>query len=144
MTEDKTAARKLVEADIKETARWLLHETGVPTECVVAEHGILPADLPAGDGTGLFIPITIGTRDNLTKAEAHSSAALWRNVKQRYPKAEVYAHLVGYDQDPRELYEFPEVRRFMRWWARAAGLDERRAGPATRCFAPTRGLWRVR
>jgi hypothetical protein len=32
--------------------------------------------------------------------------------------------IAGYDQDPRELWELAEVRRFVRRWARAAGLGD--------------------
>jgi hypothetical protein len=35
--------------------------------------------------------------------------------------------IAGYDQDPRELWEIVEVRRFVRRWARFVGLTD----PAT-------------
>jgi hypothetical protein len=79
---------------------------------------------PEGDGTGAFFPVTIGTRDELTKAAAACYAARWREATARYPKAVFYLQLLGYDTDPRELWEFPEVRRYVRRWARLAGLSE--------------------
>jgi hypothetical protein len=31
--------------------------------------------------------------------------------------------IAGYDDDPREIWEFPEVCRYVRQWAKATGLD---------------------
>jgi hypothetical protein len=82
------------------------------------------SDWPEGDGTGIFIPFTIGYRDNLSKAEAAHCAKGWREVTARYPKASFYFNILGYDDDPRELWEFAEIRRYVRRWARLAGLND--------------------
>jgi hypothetical protein len=31
--------------------------------------------------------------------------------------------LLGYDDDPREVWEFHDARRYVRWWAKFAGLN---------------------
>jgi hypothetical protein len=68
--------------------------------------------------------VVIGTRDALTKAEAAYCATMWREATARYPKATFNICVLGYDADPRELWEIPEVRRHVRHWARLAGLDD--------------------
>ena len=35
--------------------------------------------------------------------------------------------LLGYNDDPREVWEFHDARRYLRWWARYAGMND----PAT-------------
>ena len=72
----------------------------------------------------LFIPINIGLRHKLTKDAAKTCAAMWLEATKRYPKAFYVISIVGYDEDPRELWEFEEVRRYIRWFARFAGLNE--------------------
>jgi hypothetical protein len=39
------------------------------------------------------------------------------------PGAATSLHITGYDDDPREIYEFPEVTRYVRRFARAANID---------------------
>jgi hypothetical protein len=36
----------------------------------------------------------------------------------------IHVAIAGYDRDPKELWEFAEVRRFVRRWARSAGLGD--------------------
>jgi hypothetical protein len=79
---------------------------------------------PPGDGEGMLIPITIGARGNLSKAEARTGAAMWREVTKRYPKGYFVICLLGYNADPREVWEFRDARRYVRWWARFAGVDD--------------------
>lgn len=124
MAEDKDAAHKAAERDVAGFAQQLKQlstEHDIPVDVVSAEAGVLP-DIP-GDGEGCWFPFSIGTRDRLTKEEARMSAQFYRRVRQRYPKAKLYINILGYDQDPREIWEFPEVRRFFRWWVRFAELD---------------------
>jgi hypothetical protein len=66
----------------------------------------------------------IGIRGNLTNTEVNRCVAMWREVTARYPKAVFVLQFVGYDDDPRELWEFPEVCRYVRRWARSAGLSD--------------------
>jgi hypothetical protein len=63
-------------------------------------------------------------RGQLSKTEARKAAKMWQQAVGRYPKAIFYPHLVGYDQDPREIWEIVDAARFVRWFARAAGLDD--------------------
>jgi hypothetical protein len=81
----------------------------------------LPADMPR-DGDGAFIPFTIGARGNLTKPAARDAAMVWRQMTANYPKAVLYPHLIGYDEDPREIWELPDATRYVRLWARLAGI----------------------
>jgi hypothetical protein len=32
--------------------------------------------------------------------------------------------LFGYNEDPREVWEFRDARPYVRWWARYAGMDD--------------------
>ena len=66
---------------------------------------------------------TIGTRDELNTRAAGLNAKVWRTALQRHPKA-CFFNIAGYDDDPRELWEFPEVCRYVRRWARLAGMDD--------------------
>jgi hypothetical protein len=59
---------------------------------------------------------------------------VWRHMAARYPKAIFYLHLLGYDQDPREIWEIVEAARYVRSFARAAGLDDMDA--ALQFFGP--------
>ena len=79
---------------------------------------------PTGDGDHYLIPFQIGFRGVLTKHEARRAARLWREVLERYPNGAFVISITGYENDPRELYEFPEVTRYVRWWARFSGMDD--------------------
>ena len=80
--------------------------------------------LPDSDGDGMFIQIVIGLRGDLSKAEARRRAAMWREATNRCPKAGFIISLAGYDEDPREIWEFGDARRYVGWWARFAGMDD--------------------
>jgi hypothetical protein len=54
-------------------------------------------------------------------------AKLWREAIARYPRAAFMISLLGYSDDPREVWEFHDARQYVRWWARYAGMDD----PAT-------------
>ncbi len=47
---------------------------------------------------------------------------VFKQARRASPGAEILIWIAGYDDDPRELWDFPEVRRYVRWWSRAAGL----------------------
>src|SRR5262245_5878357 len=66
----------------------------------------------------------IGSRDDLSKQEARCSAKLWCETVQRAPKAVFVLHLAGFDDDPREIWEFADAARYVRWWARYAGMGD--------------------
>jgi hypothetical protein len=132
MSEDKKLAEKMAIEDFRNTVRFG-RELGIPQEVFSYERG-LPKDLPPGDGEGMMIPFIIGMRGNLSKTEAHKAGAMWRSAIKRYPKAIFYLNLIGYDQDPREIWEIVDAARYVRRFARAAGLDD--PDEALRIFGP--------
>jgi hypothetical protein len=67
--------------------------------------------------------MTIGKRDALTPQEAERMGACWREEVQRNPHAEFMITIDGYDDDPRELWQIPEVTNYVRQWAAAAGMQ---------------------
>jgi len=71
----------------------------------------------------------IGSRDNLSKQEARRAAKAWREAVQLAPKAIFVLHLAGFDEDPREIWEIVEAARYVRWWARYAGMDDIETDP---------------
>jgi hypothetical protein len=75
------------------------------------------------DGRGMSNQYLIGRRDSLRKREALIAAEGWGKLTARYPRASFLLMIAGYDDDPREIWEFPEVCRYVRQWAKATGLD---------------------
>jgi hypothetical protein len=118
--DDPKIARRLVEKDMRRTARDL-RELGIPINFMTFDEPM--PELP-DDGEGALINLTIGTRDKLTKREARAAGAKFREVVRRYPKAFVYPHLLGYDDDPRELPHIEDAARYIRRFARFAGIDD--------------------
>jgi hypothetical protein len=81
--------------------------------------------LPPGDGQGLMVCIAIGRRDGLSKQAARVAARKWREVIHQYPKiACIRILMIGYDDDPREIWEIVDSARYVRRWARLAGIDD--------------------
>jgi len=60
-----------------------------------------------GDGEGMFVPISIESRADLTKREARLGGKMWREAVRRYPKAQFLLSLLGFDNDPREIWDIP-------------------------------------
>jgi hypothetical protein len=112
--------KKAVEKDARRAGQRM-RALGIPTQAISFDD---PSDWPDGDGDGALIPVTIGLRGQSTKDEAQVTADMWRTVIARYPKAIFQIVFFGYDDDPRELWEFPDVRRYVRWWAKLAGLTD--------------------
>jgi hypothetical protein len=121
MAEDPDKAREAVMKDGLRMARNL-REAGLPAEVMSLDNRDQWPD--CGDGEGVWIPFTIGRRDQLTKDEVKSVAEMWRAATARYPKAIFQILFLGYDDDPRELWEFSEARRYVRWFARLTGLND--------------------
>jgi hypothetical protein len=69
-----------------------------------------------------IISYEIGARNQLTTANAKRSAEIWLTITTRSPHAVFVPSISGYDDDPRELWEFEEVRSYMRQWAKFAGI----------------------
>ena len=81
-------------------------------------------DWPAEEEEGMLIPFTIGARGHLTKYEARHAARTWQKAIKHYPNAMFYLNLLGYDEDPREVWEISDAARYVRWFARFSGLDD--------------------
>jgi hypothetical protein len=118
--DDPIEARKAVEKEVRDITKFVRKNRG---QMVGYGDGGL-ADLPPGNGEETLISFAIGARDKLTKAYAKTAGTAWREAIRRYPKAHFVVSLFGYDDDPREVWEFPEARRYVRQWARFAGLDD--------------------
>jgi len=117
--DDANEARKAAMADLRELMKSY-REMG--PQAVLCDGDF--SGWPDSDGDGMFIHIVIGLRGDLSKAEARRRAAMWREATNRYPKAGFIISLAGYDEDPREIWEFDDARRYVRWWARFAGMDD--------------------
>jgi hypothetical protein len=76
-----------------------------------------------GDGSRLMISFVVGFRGQLSKSKAKIYADGWRVMRTRHPQAIVYPTVVGYDEDPRELWEIPEVVRYVQQFAELAGIE---------------------
>jgi hypothetical protein len=49
---------------------------------------------------------------------------MFRQVRQRYPRAIIYINLLGFDEDPREVWQIPLARKFFRRWAKALDITD--------------------
>jgi hypothetical protein len=114
MSEDLTRARQLVAEDIANA----VGEFG-PIDAVA----ISKIDTVEAPENRQF-SLVIGTRDQLTKREADSAGKAFKVLRSRHPRSRIMLFMLGYDQDPRELWEFPEVCRYVRRFARTAGLSD--------------------
>jgi hypothetical protein len=123
MNDDPNTARRAAEEELRENLRFM-RAIGVQTVFYDSDGGCDLSNCPGGDGEGMFIPITIRARGNLSKAEARRAAKMWRQATGRYPKACFMLCLLGYNDDPREIWEFRDARRYVRWWARFAGMND--------------------
>jgi hypothetical protein len=121
ITEDQSAARKLTAEDARRFGREM---RAFSREQEMSFDIIGPDDDSSqyGDGDGVFLNVTIGTRDHLTNEDAKLCAEMWRKLVRKHPKGTFAPHLLGFDQDPRELYEFPNVRAYLQLWAKYAGI----------------------
>jgi hypothetical protein len=124
MGEDKKHARDLVEREARAVGK-IPRETFGPANVDTVSFEDL-SSWPAGDGDGTLIP---------SSAHAISSPKMKR---ARMPQCGARRHGATRERcltsvcsasasDPREIWEFPEVVRYIRWWTRFAGMDD----PAT-------------
>jgi len=128
--ENKRQAQALADADV---ARLLkrMSETGQPMSArSVSGLPDYSAIQIGGNGMAALCMIEIGARGNLTKRRAREHAVVFKETRRASPGAEITIGIAGYDDDPRELWDFPEVRRYVRWWSRAAGLGSWQAAIA--------------
>jgi hypothetical protein len=67
--------------------------------------------------------IIIGRRGYFSRHEAKRAAKAWREAVTQYPHACFYPNIAGYDDDPREIWEFEDACHYVRQWANFAGMD---------------------
>jgi hypothetical protein len=131
--EDKDAARRLAEKDFRMTLRGL-KSLGIPQSVALADD-VDTAPIDAETLVILTMP-----RDALTKHTARLMGETFREARARAPQSPVYLMFVGYDDDPRGLWQFPEVRRYLKWWARFAGISDWGAAAAVPWAHPSWGI----
>jgi hypothetical protein len=74
-------------------------------------------------GTFNIIFIEIGGKNHLSLLNRKEAAAAFRLARVKHPRARIGFTLGGYDDDPREIYDIPEARDYIRQWAHDAGLS---------------------
>ena len=115
-SEDKDLARQAVERD-RQRAVDIIADAA-------ARHPATGADQPttAADGPPDFINIEIGARHELNQEAAERRGMEWRDLTARFPRAYFIPTISGYDEDPRALWDFPQVCEYMQRWAKVAGI----------------------
>jgi hypothetical protein len=92
-----------------------------------------------------IVRLEIGARGDLTAARAQAAATTFKQVMERVSPGCIYIHLVGYDDDLREIPEIAEAAAYVRLWARLAGLaiysDLTACAPDTRAFLAACGCF---
>jgi hypothetical protein len=85
MTDDPKATRLAAAQELRDN---LLFMRAAGMEMVFYDRDG-SCDLPdyPNDGEGMLVPVTIGSRGNLSKNEAKLAAAIWRQATGHYPKA---------------------------------------------------------
>lgn len=63
------------------------------------------------------VMMIIGGRTTCSRQRAIEAAHEVKTIGEQYPDATLSLHLEGWDDDPRELWEIPEARKFMRQFA---------------------------
>jgi hypothetical protein len=120
MKDDLKIAKQMVSNELDRHIAFQRQHPNVEYKYWSAEMGPLPNN--AGyDAT--FIHVVMGVRHELSKKNAMMAALGFCNARERYPDAEFYLNLMGYDADPREIWEHEEAARYVRRWARFAGLN---------------------
>jgi hypothetical protein len=70
-----------------------------------------------------IVGILIGQRGKLTPDAAEQGARLFKDVAAQHPQADLHPHVGGFDDDPRGLWEIPEVRAYLCRWAELVGIE---------------------
>ena len=71
-----------------------------------------------------MIALEIGVKDHLSDTNARLAATAFQLARQHYPDSPLMFMIGGYDDDPRELWEIPETRRYIRAWAVFCGIAD--------------------
>jgi hypothetical protein len=109
-------ASNLVEADAVNVGKRL-RDLGIPSD-VITFAAVDNAEIDAET----MVQLVIGTRADLSAEAAIEAAETWKRIRAQSPHSIIGVCFLGYDQDPRELHDFPEVGRHLRRWARAASI----------------------
>ena len=115
-SEDKDLARQAVERDRQQFAETIADAAAAAGQPHVAQPG------PSREGAPDVISIEIAARDNLTPDAAMAKGGQWRELAAQHPNAHFIPSVAGYDDDPRELWDFPGVCEYMQRWAAVAGI----------------------
>jgi hypothetical protein len=95
---------------------------GVPnTYCEYDESG--QVDLQSIDRKTLF-NLEIGQRGNHSRIVAEAAAKAFRKVAPKAGPGMILLFIPGYDDDPRELWDIPDVAAYIRLWASLAITSE--------------------
>jgi hypothetical protein len=91
------------------------------------------------DPTDIFIEI--GHKAVIyNEREARRVGSMFAKAALKYPIAGLTFTIGGYDDDPTELWEYPEVMQYIRWFANASGLDDWRNPVISRLHEDCVGL----
>lgn len=69
-----------------------------------------------------IVMLVIGGRGELEERHVRNAADKYRDLRALNPDAVVGLSLSGYDDDPREIYEIPEARDYVKRFAALAGI----------------------
>jgi hypothetical protein len=119
MKEDETIARRLVADEFQKQLDVAKQHPNVEFKYWQPAHGELP---DASGAQSTFVNIVVGVRFDLTKQAAKNAGIGFRQAVEKYPNAQFHLNLMGYDEDPRELWDIVEAARYIRQWAKFAGL----------------------
>jgi hypothetical protein len=118
--DDAEIARQLVLKDARRSAR-MLRDLGIQSRALTFTD---PMPVLEDSGEGALVNLVIGERGKLTVAEARAAGDKFREIVHRYPNALVYLCLLGYDDDPREIPQIVAAARYVRRFAKFAGIDD--------------------
>src|ERR1700722_15845007 len=122
MPEDRKLARQLAKQDLARMLEGARAVAGKDFHYAESGGAYSGSTAALGDGEGMLVQLTVGARGSLTRSFAKAAAKTWREIVKRHPKATFGVSIAGYDDDPRELVDFPEVREYVCRWARFAGV----------------------
>lgn len=127
MVDDPKIAKEFVDQEFDTHARILAKALKDNPRMELALWSAESGPPPAAENfDATYINMIIGARHELTRENASKAAKAYLSAVQRYPKADVYINLLGYDADPREIWEIPDAAQYVRLWARLAGLNHPR------------------
>jgi hypothetical protein len=77
-----------------------------------------------GDGERVLVSFHIGSRGELDWFAVQQYAKSWKTFRARHPKSPVVIFFLGYDMDPREIWDIPECVQYIRWFAKAVDINK--------------------